>query len=225
VELTSCLFSEPSAGIDPYNRRLVWDMIIGAKAGRSIILTTHFLDEADILSDRVGILKDGRLVACGSTLFLKHQIGGYSLSYMGAEDFDLPSLLEGAKAADIVQSGYKKWELQHGNESAFPNALRDLEFAGASDVSLELTSLEHVFLEAGKEDMDQVETDDDSDQVVEDNEAVTEVDSDLMKSIWMRPSVLSPNPLSGVAKLWLVTKFMFGNAMRMKGLKSLICFV
>ena len=48
-------------GLDPYNRRIIWDMIIAAKKDRSIILTTHFLDEADILSDRIGILKNGKL--------------------------------------------------------------------------------------------------------------------------------------------------------------------
>jgi ABC-type multidrug transport system ATPase subunit len=213
--------SEPSAGIDPYNRRLVWDMIIAAKAGRSIILTTHFLDEADILSDRVGILKDGRLVACGSTLFLKHQIGGYSLSYEGADDFDLPSVLEGARAAEHVPAGSKKWDLQHGNESAFPDALRALERSGASNVSLELTSLEHVFLQAGKEDVDQDETADASgDNVEDDTRAITEVNSDLMKQIWKRSSSVPKQPLSWVGKLLLVTKFMFGNALRMKGLKD-----
>lgn len=50
-------------------------MITSAKAGRSIILTTHFLDEADILSDRIGIIKDGKLITSGSPLFLKHNSG------------------------------------------------------------------------------------------------------------------------------------------------------
>merc|ERR1711933_78558 len=49
---------EPTAGLDPYNRRTIWDMIIAAKKNRSIILTTHFLDEADVLSDRIGIIND-----------------------------------------------------------------------------------------------------------------------------------------------------------------------
>jgi ABC-type multidrug transport system ATPase subunit len=219
-------FSEPSAGIDPYNRRLVWDMIIAAKAGRSIILTTHFLDEADILSDRVGILKNGRLVACGSTLFLKHQIGGYRLSYEDAEDFDLPEMLEGAKEADNAPTGSRTWELQHGNESAFPDALRALEKSGARNVSLELTSLEHVFLQAGKENSAQdksdeespeVFVDDDLDESVEYDRVIPEVNSELMKQIWKRPSSVPVKPLSRIEKLLLVTKFMFGNAMRMKG--------
>lgn len=190
-------------------------MIIAAKAGRSIILTTHFLDEADILSDRVGILKDGHLVACGSTLFLKHQIGGYNLSYDGASDFDLPAVLNSATPCESGTSGSKKWQLQHGNENDFPDILRKLETAGAENLSLELTSLEHVFLQAGKEDTKSGESN--NDQNSNENDDVTQVDSDLMKQIWQKPVEASIKPLSETGKLLLVARFMFGNAMRMKG--------
>lgn len=191
-------------------------MIIAAKAGRSIILTTHFLDEADILSDRVGILKDGHLVACGSTLFLKHQIGGYNLSYDGANDYDLPALLKDAESCESGKSASKKWQLQHGHEQTFPDALRALEKVGAKNLSLELTSLEHVFLEAGKEDTNSVDSDHES--VDDENGGVSQVDSDLMKQIWQRQPSSSIKPLSEIGKLLLVTRFMFGNAMRMKGM-------
>ena len=61
---------------DPYNRRLIWTIIRRMKeAGKCIILTTHFLEEADVLSDRIAIMTSGRLQANGTPDFLKSQIG------------------------------------------------------------------------------------------------------------------------------------------------------
>ncbi|UJR36716.1 hypothetical protein I4U23_029432 [Adineta vaga] len=68
------ILDEPTSGIDPYNRRLIWTMIRKMKeAGKCIILTTHFLEEADVLSDRIAIMTSGRLQASGTPDFLKSQ--------------------------------------------------------------------------------------------------------------------------------------------------------
>ena len=67
---------------DPYNRRLIWTIIRKMKdAGKCIILTTHFLEEADVLSDRIAIMTSGRLQACGTPDYLKSQIGTLLLIY------------------------------------------------------------------------------------------------------------------------------------------------
>lgn len=72
---------EPTSGMDPVNRRATWDMLKAARPGRAILLTTHYLDEADLLADRVAILSDGSLRCCGTPLFLKERFGGgYTLS-------------------------------------------------------------------------------------------------------------------------------------------------
>ncbi|CAF4147319.1 unnamed protein product [Rotaria sp. Silwood2] len=69
------ILDEPTSGIDPYNRRLIWTMIRKMKeAGKCIILTTHFLQEADVLSDRIAIMSNGHLQASGTPNFLKNQI-------------------------------------------------------------------------------------------------------------------------------------------------------
>eukprot|EP00808_Paulinella_micropora_P004266 g38508.t1 len=69
------------AGVDPKSRRLIWDLLMRKKAGRVIVLTTHFMDEADQVGDRIGIMDRGRLQCVGSALFLKHLYGvGYSLT-------------------------------------------------------------------------------------------------------------------------------------------------
>ena len=75
------LLDEPTSGMDTYARRLLWEMIKKYKKNRLIILTTHFMDEADFLGDRIGIMSDGELIVCGSSLFLKKKFGtGYELT-------------------------------------------------------------------------------------------------------------------------------------------------
>ena len=59
---------EPTTGLDPNARRAIWEVIRGLKAkGKTIILTTHYLDEAQQLSDRVAIMDHGHIVAMGTT--------------------------------------------------------------------------------------------------------------------------------------------------------------
>lgn len=61
--------------MDPITRRHVWDVIEDAKKGRAIILTTHSMEEADILSDRIGIMAKGRLRCIGTSIRLKSRFG------------------------------------------------------------------------------------------------------------------------------------------------------
>lgn len=66
---------EPTLGLDVLARSDLWDIIRTLKGNTSIILTTHYMEEAEALSDRVGIMKDGRLVALGTVEELKGQAG------------------------------------------------------------------------------------------------------------------------------------------------------
>ncbi|TRY62479.1 hypothetical protein DNTS_007141, partial [Danionella cerebrum] len=66
---------EPTSGVDPYSRRSIWDLLLKYRTGRTVILSTHHMDEADLLSDRVAIISQGRLYCCGSPLFLKNCLG------------------------------------------------------------------------------------------------------------------------------------------------------
>jgi len=58
--------------MDTSARRFVWDILKKNKNNRIIILTTHFMDEADFLGDRIGIIGNGKLICCGSSVFLKN---------------------------------------------------------------------------------------------------------------------------------------------------------
>jgi ABC-2 type transport system ATP-binding protein len=68
---------EPTTGLDPQARRHLWDLVDGLKqAGRTIILTTHYMDEAERLCDRVAIMDHGRIISLGSPMQLIASIGG-----------------------------------------------------------------------------------------------------------------------------------------------------
>jgi ABC-2 type transport system ATP-binding protein len=67
---------EPTAGLDPQTRRLIWDYIFELKQrNKTIFLTTHYMDEADILSDRLAVIDKGKIIATGTPEKLKETIG------------------------------------------------------------------------------------------------------------------------------------------------------
>ncbi|XP_068775738.1 phospholipid-transporting ATPase ABCA7 isoform X2 [Struthio camelus] len=80
------ILDEPTAGVDPYSRRSIWELLLKYRKGRTIILSTHYMDEADLLGDRIAIISQGRLCCCGSPLFLKARLGtGYYLTLVKRE--------------------------------------------------------------------------------------------------------------------------------------------
>lgn len=101
------LLDEVSSGMDPSARRFAWDVIRSQKEDTTILMTTHFLDEADALSDRIAIMGAGKLAACGSSQFLKAKFGsGYQLSMQKAND-----TVPANQILQLVQSSVPKAEV------------------------------------------------------------------------------------------------------------------
>ena len=69
------ILDEPTSGLDPEARRQTWDLLKKYRSDRTIMLTTHYMDEADYLGDRIAIMVNGRLQCCGTPMYLKHQYG------------------------------------------------------------------------------------------------------------------------------------------------------
>lgn len=69
---------EPSIGLDPQIRRQLWEIVrrVG-KSGRTVLLTTHYIEEADALCDRIGVLRKGKLIALDTSAALKEMVGPY----------------------------------------------------------------------------------------------------------------------------------------------------
>ena len=77
TEAPLLFLDEPTIGLDPFARRAVWETLRQlARAGSTILLTTHYLDEAEALSDRLYIVEEGRVLAEGTADSLKRQVGG-----------------------------------------------------------------------------------------------------------------------------------------------------
>lgn len=98
------VLDEPTAGVDPYARRQIWDMLVAQKQGRTIILSTHHMDEADLLGDRIAIIASGRTKCCGSSLFLKSRYGsGYYLTLaLDSDHSTLPKPSNSSLASKII---------------------------------------------------------------------------------------------------------------------------
>ena len=74
-------FDEPTTGMDPVSRHNVWELMQKLKKDKTIVLTTHAMEEADILADRIAVVADGKLKCVGSSLNLKNTYGdGYRIS-------------------------------------------------------------------------------------------------------------------------------------------------
>jgi len=78
---------EPTTGLDPQSRRQLWDVVQGFKAdGRTVLLTTHYMDEAERLCDRVAVVDRGKVIALGTPAELVASIGGQQVIEVGFEN-------------------------------------------------------------------------------------------------------------------------------------------
>lgn len=155
---------EPTAGLDPVSRRQLWELIEKNRAGRAILLTTHFMDEADILGDRIAIVKEGRLRCLGSSKFLKENFGlGYlmrcSLSPKAEPDSIFQIVKSEIPVAGIASSAGAELALRMPRDSvpAFPKLFEILEKRkadlGLLSFGIETTTLEEVFMRIINEDV------------------------------------------------------------------------
>ena len=103
------ILDEPTAGLDPSARRSLHELIRGLQGeGRTILLTTHYTEEAEKLCDRILMLRDGRLVADGSPLELVQGARGESRIWVHVEgELDASPLLEVGAREDGSEGGYR----------------------------------------------------------------------------------------------------------------------
>ncbi|XP_058083562.1 ABC transporter A family member 1 isoform X2 [Magnolia sinica] len=176
------ILDEPTSGMDPYSMRSTWQLIKKIKKGRIILLTTHSMDEADVLGDRIAIMANGSLRCCGSSLFLKHRYGvGYTLTLVKAAS-------SASVAADIVHRHVPSatrlsdvgtevsFRLPLASSSAFEGMFREIEscikrpgtYGGSSSnedecsfgiesYGISVTTLEEVFLRVAGCDFTEIE--------------------------------------------------------------------
>ena len=101
---------EPSIGLDPQIRRQMWDLIRKARLdGRTVVITTHYIEEAETLCDRVGVLSKGRLIALDSPAGLKTKVGEYVVEFVNQEGHLIQHMCrtraEAQDAASHIENG------------------------------------------------------------------------------------------------------------------------
>lgn len=121
------LLDEPTAGVDPAARRALWDLLQNQKKHRTILLSTHFMDEADLLGDRIAIMAGGQLQCCGSSFFLKKKYGaGYHLIMDKVPSCDVENItsLLSKHIPNIKVSRPTVHTFSFNRQSIFPLSLR-----------------------------------------------------------------------------------------------------
>ncbi|CAG5897799.1 unnamed protein product, partial [Menidia menidia] len=155
------MLDEPTSGMDPSARRATWDLLQGEKRGRTILLTTHFMDEADLLGDRIAIMAGGDLQCLGSPLFLKNKYGaGYHMVIVKDALCNVSEItrlvhmyvpnatLESSAGAELSYILPK--ESTNRFELLFAELEMNREELGIASFGASVTTMEEVFLRVGK---------------------------------------------------------------------------
>jgi daunorubicin resistance ABC transporter ATP-binding subunit len=142
---------EPTTGLDPQSRARMWDEVRKLRdTGTTVFLTTHYLEEADALCDRIAIIDHGKIVAAGTPDQLKRQVAGDVVTVGTDDESDrVLQLLRGQPFVREATSGDGVVRLYvDRGEAAMPQILRALDAEGIVLASLSLTrpSLDDVFL-------------------------------------------------------------------------------
>jgi ATP-binding cassette subfamily A (ABC1) protein 3 len=143
-----CCVDEVSSGLDPLSRRKVWDILLAERGTRTILLCTHFLDEADLLADQIAILSKGTLRAQGSSVALKEEKGGgYRLQLStGPGSKEAPEIDGVSTYSTFGQTLYYAPTSRHA-----ANIIKRLEAANLTDYQLSGPTIEDVFLKLADE--------------------------------------------------------------------------
>ncbi|KAG5488176.1 hypothetical protein LSCM4_08155 [Leishmania orientalis] len=151
------LLDEPTAGMDVAARRHTWGLLLRMSRSRSVLLTTHFMDEADLLGDRVAIMSRGQLKCAGSSLFLKSRLGlGYNISISADAQLhvgELDAFLQQhvPQAERLASSGGEvSYRLPARQLGCFPALLGALDtvgpMIGIRGYAISPTTLEEIFI-------------------------------------------------------------------------------
>ncbi|KAI1307953.1 Phospholipid-transporting ATPase ABCA3 [Halotydeus destructor] len=167
------ILDEPTSGLDPEARRMIWDVLREVRRERTILLTTHYMEEADALADSIAIMTAGKISCHGTPMYLKKVFStGYMFRIAKGLQYD------GRAVADLISLHFPKGSIRseidtevifalesedgHTDSSKLPAFFRQLEQLkpklGVASFGLSLTTLEDVFLKVGEMESSNEET-------------------------------------------------------------------
>ncbi len=143
---------EPSAGLDPQSRIAMWDAVKGLGGeGITVVLTTHYMEEADAICDRVAIMDHGRILAQDTPELLKTTLGAESIFELKLRQMEgapeLVKTLEGlprVASAELISDGVRVFA--QGTDGLLAQIVQAAQSLGLRDLSINEPSLETVFI-------------------------------------------------------------------------------
>jgi ABC-2 type transport system ATP-binding protein len=139
---------EPTIGLDPNTRHMLWDLITGVNKefGITVLLTSHYIEEADRLCDRIAIIDHGKFVATGSPTELKSRVNADFIELETTENVT-QAMLEAIPGVSEVRTQGKTWILKAtSSHEVLPRLFQHLKTDDIRRVNVEKPSLETVFL-------------------------------------------------------------------------------
>jgi ABC-2 type transport system ATP-binding protein len=156
---TVLFLDEPSAGLDPQSRLAMWTAVQGLrKEGITVVLTTHYMEEADELSDRVAVVDRGKLLALGSPQKLKDTHGAQTIIFLKLRNNDGAQavaadlrLREGVQSVEVISDGLRVFA--GSADGLLPEIIQSCSRLGLRDISITEPSLETVFIQLTGRDL------------------------------------------------------------------------
>jgi ABC-2 type transport system ATP-binding protein len=148
---------EPTIGLDPNVRRMLWELITGVNRqfGVTVLLTSHYIEEADALCDHVAIIDRGKFVATGTPDELKARVKEDFIELETSESVT-PGKLEAIPGVSTVRSQGNTWILRVASaEEVLPRLFQALRTDGIRRINVEKPSLESVFIDITGKKIDQ----------------------------------------------------------------------
>jgi ABC-2 type transport system ATP-binding protein len=141
---------EPTAGLDPQSRLAVWELVRGLhRQGITVLMTTHYMDEADQLCDRISIIDHGKILVNGKPTELKQQVGAQTM--MEIHVVNAPAQLAerlgqitGVTSVEAVADGFRLWIA--GRDGLLPKIVEAMHGYDLRDISVKEPTLETVFI-------------------------------------------------------------------------------
>ncbi|KAH6618153.1 hypothetical protein B0J18DRAFT_483337 [Chaetomium sp. MPI-SDFR-AT-0129] len=202
-----CCVDEVSSGLDPLSRRKIWDILLAERGKRTMVLTTHFLDEADLLADSIAVLSRGRLRAVGTSAELKGRFGGGYRIWVNRLNHDNNNNIdrdsgEIPEIQDEIPKGVRT--RMEGEETVYvadssdqaAGVIRALETAGISDYRVSGPTMEDVFLQLAEEARVEMERDTEPEKGTESEREKGETDKGV--------ELTSGQPLGFWRQVWVL---------------------
>ncbi|KAL8833631.1 MAG: hypothetical protein Q9176_007899 [Flavoplaca citrina] len=145
-----CCVDEVTSGLDPLSRRKIWHILLSERGRRTLLLTTHALDEADALADQVAIMSKGKLIVQGSAPELKHRYGG------GYRILSSETQPQSMREAQCIENANGQLVYTAASSAEACEIAKRLRRDGVKELYLAGPSIEDVFLEVSQEFRDEI---------------------------------------------------------------------